>query len=1075
LTSIIRFRHFGVAAIVLLLLAWAGSLSAQTFRGSISGLVVDPSGAAVPNIEVKASNEATGVTYTTKTSSSGQYLFEDLPLGQFTIATSASGFQPLAVKNVTVNAGAVHALTLKLAIFSSNTTVNVTASALALDTQSSTLTTTVSSQTIENQPNAGRSFLQAASLAPGYAGYTNNSFTGAINGTRVEQVNYQINGTDNNDPFRGQTAANQNGVYGIPGVLFPIDAIEELSLQTQSTPEAGRNPGGVLNLVVKSGTNQVHGSAFYFNRDTALAEASPFLPLGQNAPDNTSSNRGGSFGGPIIRNRTFFFLAFEKQNFSIGPGASSTEPGTGYQAAARALLANYSVTENTVSTNLLNGLWPSNALAASAASTNNFFSTDNEYGYSYNVVAKVDHKINDKNNLSSSWYWGQGNQVAPVGSYLKSYYCAAPLHVQNYSVVWNSILTPRLTNQLLLGVDSYNQTFRDFKHNQDVAALGLVTESPFSGSPTITIGNFDPIGLVGPSGRISVTGHITDALSWVVGKHQIRAGGEFRKVQTNEFYYNNAVGSLDFNGKVGPWGSSSADSYVKALADFLAGYSDQSSIAYGDATRYLYQNTTSLFVHDTWQLAPRLSVNYGVRWDYLTPVHNDSKDLSTFVPSLGGVVYQGNQIGSLYPGDWTNFSPRLGFSYQPKSNDESLVIRGGFGIYYDTPAFDNFVQATSPNNGAGGIQDNPGGPKPVNSYTQGATTIVSGQNFFANAALNNSTSLFSVSQKFRTPRDVTYNLQIEKSLGGRAIVQLGYVGLIGKHLTDTVDINRAALNSSGTIVQSSRPYYAKFPKYTVINQLNTDAVSNYNSLQAVLKLSAWHGLTAQAAYTWSHNLDDSSSPRAKQDWPQDSLNLKANYGNSDSDQRHTFIATLSYAVPNSKHGPRWLTNDWTLNSLLSFHTGNPFTVLMRSLDTSGTGDYTQFAQIVGDPFAGVSHRRQVSSGSAYVQWINPDAFAAPAAGTFGNQRRNQIFGPGYADVDLSAFKSVRITGRVKAQLRAELFNVFTRVNLGNPSYVYSPSGFGTIGATIGASSANGAPGIGPGEPFNAQLGLKVIF
>jgi len=553
-----------------------------------------------------------------------------------------------------VNAGAVRTLPLKLSISAGSTTVSVTASALALDTQSTTQTTDIPSQTIESQPNAGRSFLQAASLIPGYAGYTNNSFTGAVNGTRVEQVNYQINGTDNNDPFRGQTAANQNGVYGIPGVLFPIDAIEELSFQTQSTPEAGRNPGGVLNLVVKSGTNQLHGSAFYFRRDTALAAASPFLPAGQAAPDNTSSNWGGSFGGPIVKNRTFFFLAYEKQNFSVGPGAASTEPGTGYQAAAEAVLANAGhlygsyapISVNPVSLKLLNGLWPSNALAASAASPNNFFSTDNEYGYSHNIVAKIDHKINDKNTLSASWYWGQGNQVAPVGSYLKPYYCAAPLHVQNYSVVWNSILSTRLTNQLLLGADGFNQTFRDFKHDQDVAALGLVTKSPFSGSPSITVGNFDQVGEVGPAGRVSVTGHVTDALSWVIGKHQIRAGGEFRKVQTNEFYYNNAVGSLDFNGKVGPWASSRADSYVKALADFLAGFSDQSSIAYGDATRYLYQNTTSFFAHDTWQLAPRLSVNYGVRWDYLTPVHNGSKDLSTFVPSRGGVVYQGNQIGS---------------------------------------------------------------------------------------------------------------------------------------------------------------------------------------------------------------------------------------------------------------------------------------------------------------------------------------------------------------------------------------------------------------------------------------------
>jgi hypothetical protein len=1073
---------------MLLLLAWAGSLAAQTFRGSISGTVVDPSGAVVPNLTIAATHEATGVTYTTKTSSSGQYLFEDLPLGPFTVSAAARGFQPLAVKGVIVNAGAVRALPLQLSISANNTTVNVTATALALDTQSSTQTTDIPSETIEDEPIAGRSFLQAASLAPGTAGYTNNSFTTSVNGTRVEQVNYQINGTDNNDPFRDQTAANQNGVEGIPGVLFPIDAVEELSLQTQSTPETGRNPGGVLNLVVKSGSNELHGSGFYFKRDTSLSASSPFLQKGQSKPENTSSNWGGSVGGPIIKHRTFFFLSYEKQNFSVAPGETSTEPGTGYVSAAEEVLANanqqygtYSpVSVNSVSLALLNGLWPNNALAVASASTNNFFSTDNEYGYSHNLVAKIDHKINDKNTLSVSGYIGEGNQVAPVGSDLKPYYCAGPLHVHNYSAVWNSTLSTRLTNQLLLGVDAYNQTFHDFKHSQNISSYGLVTESPFTGSPQITIGNFDPIGLVGIAGRVSVTGHVTDALSLVIGKHQFRAGGEFRKVQTNEFYYNNALGSLDFSGNVGPWYNSSnpkADSYVKALADFLAGYSDSSSIAYGDATRYLYQNTTSVFANDTWQLNPRLTVNYGVRWDYLTPVHDGFKDLATFDPAHGGVAYQGNQIGSLYPGDWVNFSPRVGFSYQPSSARAGIVVRGGFGIFYDTPAFDNFVQSTSKNGGAGGIQDDPGGPKQVNNYTQGIATITSGQDFFGGAALSNSTSLFSVSQKFRTPRDVTYNLQIEKSLGERAIAQIGYVGLIGKHLADTVDINRSAPNASGSAVQSLRPYYTAYSgaysEYTFINQLNTDAVSNYNALQAVLKLSAWHGLGGQASYTWSHNLDDSSSARAKQDWPQDSLNLKGNYGNADTDQHHSLSAVLSYAIPSSQAGPKWLTSGWSVNGLVSIHTGNPFTIATNSQDSSGTGDKTQFADVVGKPFAGVSHKRVTASdGSVYEQWINTSAFKVPAAGTFGNQRRNQYFGPGYADIDTSVFKDVLLKERIKAQFRAELFNTFNRVNLGNPSTGYGSS-FGTIGSTVGAY--NSSPGIGPGEPFNAQLGLKVSF
>jgi len=1067
----IRVKPILVTAIAQAFLLLAVTLSAQTFRGSIGGSVLDPTGARIVNQRVQASNESTGINYSTETSNTGQYNFQDLPLGSYTVTAAVTGFKSVSVKGVTVTAGNIYSLDLKLTQAAGNsTTIEVSAEALVLDTQTDVHTTTISAESLEDTPVAGRSFLAFASLAPGYAGEANNSYTGSVNGTRVEQVNYQINGTDNNDPFRNQTAANQNGVAGIPGVLFPIDAVDEVSFQTSAVAETGRNPGGTFNLITKSGTNTLHGSAFYYNRNEALAAASPFLPSGQEKPANRSTNWGGSVGGPIIQDRTFYFLSYEKQTFTVSPGVAGTEPGTGYQSAAAALLEQYNVPQNSASVWALQNLWPQSALtAASSASSANYFGPDSEYGFSHNLLVKIDQRLSSKHNLSASWYTGEGPQVAPIGTMLKYYFVVAPLHVQNYSVVLNSALTPRLTNQVQLGADSFNQTFRDYKHDENVQPY-FNTGSPFTGSPTISIGNFDPIGLVGPTGRVSVTGHITDALSWTYGFHQLRLGGEFRKVQCNEFYYNNALGTLVFSGQSGPWAGLETDTNTAALADFLAGISSYSSISYGDAARYLYVNSGSGFAQDIWRVAPKLTVTYGLRYDYTTPVHNGDKNISTFVPSRGGVVYQGVDIDSLYPGDHTNFGPRIGFTYQP-GDQKGLVIRGGLGIYFDTPAFDNFVQSRSPNNGAGGIQSNPGGLDPVNSYVQGQTTIVPGQSIFANAILNNSTALFAVSQKFKTPRDYTFDLQIEKSLGGKTILQLGYVGLEGRHLVDEVDINRAAFNSNGITDNTTRPYYATFPQYTVINQLNTDATSNYNSLQAVIKTAGWHGLSGQAAYTWSHNLDDSSTTAQTKDWAQDSLNLKGNYGNADSDQRQTLATAISYAVPGSSYGPRWLSHGWTLNNSLSFHSGNPFTVKVGNLDTTGTGDYTQFANISGNPYVHGSH--SVSNGA--VQWLNTNAFSLPTAGTLGNQRRNQLFGPGYSDVDLSVFKTAKVGERVNAQFRIETLNLFNRANYGAPSATYSTAenGFGVIGSTIGAS--DDAPGIGSGEPFNVQLGLRVSF
>jgi len=283
------------------------------------------------------------------------------------------------------------------------------------------------------------------------------------------------------------------------------------------------------------------------------------------------------------------------------------------------------------------------------------------------------------------------------------------------------------------------------------------------------------------------------------------------------------------------------------------------------------------------------------------------------------------------------------------------------------------------------------------------------------------------------------------------------------------------LNASGTVVQSSRP----FTGWKAINELRSNGTSNYNSLQAVLRSQDWHGVTAQAAYTWAHNLDQLTQYRNTYALPQ--INgvagydgLKLNYGNSDYDVRNTLTSVLSYRLPKFARGPQRLVNGWQANSLLSFHAGLPFTVRNRTLDNSGTGDKTQFAALV----SGENARKNVtpSGVKTKVQWLNTAAFAQPTAGTYSfTQHRNQIWGPGYSDVDFSLFKETPITERVNTQFRAEFYNIFNRTNLGSPSATYASgtNSFGSISQTIGAY--NSAPGIGPGEPFNVQLALKVLF
>ncbi len=339
----------------------------------------------------------------------------------------------------------------------------------------------------------------------------------------------------------------------------------------------------------------------------------------------------------------------------------------------------------------------------------------------------------------------------------------------------------------------------------------------------------------------------------------------------------------------------------------------------------------------------------------------------------------------------------------------------------------------------------------------------------------NQCGVFSVNRNFRTPYNFNYNFQLEQSLGSKALFQLGYVGSEGRRLLSLLNINQPYLPAQAALIGYDRPYSPSYPEYGDINQIESIGTSNYNSLQAVFSIRNMHGLTTQFSYTWSHNLDEVTSYRGQ--LPQDSTNFKGDYGASDFDTRNTFVGFANYNVPGFR-GPSLLTHGWQLNTVVTLKGGQPIN-LFTGTDTTGTNEYTQRPDQIGNPFAGVSHKVQNIDGSRFVQWFNPAAFADPAAGTYGNFRRNSFFGPGFADTDLSIFKNTAITERVNTQFRVEMFNVTNRLNLASPgpqqlgnSYTDSSS-FGQTGSTIGAG--NYAPGIGPGEPFNTQLALKIIF
>jgi hypothetical protein len=1089
---------------ILIAVSLAVAVNAQTFRGAINGTVSDPSGGVVPNATVKATEKATGIDHSTTTTSDGVFAFQDVPIGTYTVTVTATGFPLMTIDNVLVTQGAIYTLSVKLTLSQQTTTVEVSASALTLDTTTETQTTAIGGGDLQTMPLNGRDFSQLVEAVPGFAGYSAGGY-GSLNGTRANQINWQIDGVDNNDLWHNIPAVNQGGVSGIAGIVLPLDAVDQFTVQTQSAPESGRNPGGTVDLAIKSGGNAIHGTVYDYHRNEAFAAASPFVT---SKKENRNYNYGFSVGGPVLKDRLFYFLTFEKQRFTIGLPGLATEPSAAYQTLATNLMAAHGVTSvNPVSAKLLANLWPSYALTGQAVK-NNYSSPDPEFGYSYNGLGRIDYKINDKNQLSFHYFSGEGNQVAPVGgsalseaaSELKYYYEVAPIHVSNYSLILNTVVTSKLSNELLAGVNYFRQIFSDENNGFKVSQYGLVLFPGFdatglTGAPNIQISGFDGVGQTPPEGREDITGHLTDVLSYTVGRHQYRFGGEFRRAQLEEFYHRHGLGNIKFDGSVGPWSSDpNASSEVKALADFLAGdfNPNTSTIAIGNPTRLVYVKTFDFFFQDAWQLSRKLTFNYGVRWDYEGPLGDSKKDLSVFIPSKGGLVFQGAGIDHVYPSRYKNFSPRLGAAYKLNQNGD-LVVRAGFGVYFDTPNLNPFLDNRPANGAPNGIEGNPAGSSPVDTvgpavappWQSGVAVFPAGG---ATCPTGNGCSgvfnLFSVSQDFRNAYNYNYNLNVEKGFGKSLLLQVGYVGSAAHHLLTTQDINQAALNPTGTLVQSSRPFFAQFPDFGIINEVNSNGNSNYNSLQTVLKVREWHRFNSQFTYTWSHALDDITAYRGTT--PQNAFLIQGEYGNGDFDTRHNFTSLLTYDLPSASYAKRLLSG-WQLSTFLSFHTGQPFNIT-TNVDTTGTGENVQRVDMIGKPYAGASHA--FSSGG--VSWINASAFAAPAPGHYGTLPRNYLYGPGYGSVDFSVLKNTKISERVSAQLRIELFNLFNRTNLAPPSggcgVVNNPlsglqadrvctgitgSGLGVTADTIG--DFNGAPGIGPGEAFNMQLGLKIIF
>jgi hypothetical protein len=1102
---------------IFFVLACAQATHAQSFRGGITGTILDNTGAAIPAAAVIVVETATNTTYNSVSTSAGEFNFPNLSPGSYTITISATGFATAKYDKVIVEAGSVYTLPAKLSVSSTSLTVEVTAASLTLDTATDVQATVLPQVVVQNLPNSGRDFTQMLAQTPGFAGLSTGGGAGnaSVNGTRSNSVNWQIEGTDNNDLWWNIPAVNQGGVSAIAGVIFPIDAIDNFSFVTTGATDLGRNPGGTANLTIKSGTNQLHGTAYYYNHNEFFERRNPFSTT---KPESRNQNYGFSVGGPILRDKFFFFLAGEHQGFLIGAESHATEPSAAYQSAAYSVLDYYGVPHNPVSSNLLNGtgtlsgLWPASALTG-AAQPENYQASGNLTGHSFNGLIKLDANLTDKDHLSARWFVGQGTQTAPTSSALTPYFENAPIHVDNFSIIYNRVLTPAIANQLSMGVSYFNQVFGDADTSFSPIGLGLntgVTDPTLPGAPHLVIGptgsgsgltagntGFDPTGVTAPSGRNDITGHLDEDLTWNKGAHQFHFGGELRQAQVDDFYQTGQRGTLYFDGSQGPWNTSNfigavaqtpcaalatknqgaaapagTTSNTLFLADFLAGCLNPtaSSIVLGDPKRQVFVNTFALYGQDAWQVSKKLNFNYGIRYDYEGPVHSNYPNLSVFDPtSPSGLAVAGQGVANIYNKFWGGVSPRVGFAYQL---DNATVLRAGYGFYYDSIYMKSILQ----NNGAQNISVFGPGLNPAGSNlvvnAQGLNQVIQpGVDIYPTiaaasgaAAGPGSITISTFDKNFKPSDTQIWDLNLQHSLTNSVLLQIGYVGTKGTHLLGLFDINPALPNASESPDTTTRPYYSQFPAFGVIDEARSNLGSIYNALQTTLKLQSWHGLTSQLAYTWSHALDYETGllPYV----PQDPTNERPEYGNSDYDVRNTFTGYFDYVFPVFR-GPERLTKGWEVNSGFSFHGGTPYTVTASS-NVSGNGENADRAvQVVSNP-NNVSHA--IVNGA--VQWFSPTAFVDPAPGTYSPTRRGQNYNPSYGAFDLSGIKTTAITERVSAQLKVNVYNLFNRTNLAPVGFPATGEG-GTIGETIGPYLGN--PTIGPGEPLNAEFALKIIF
>jgi hypothetical protein len=1173
------------ARIVLLAVALSlMSLSAvgQSTAGRVLGSVTDQSGASVAGATVVITDTQRGTSRTLVTDASGDYVAPDLIPGTYKIHVAAKGFKSIERPNITIEVATDVRADFTLQPGNVSEVVIVTGEIPLLNTTSSTLGGTLTNQEINDLPLNGRNYQNLLQLRPGVMRYPGGGFsTTSANGLRAEDNAFLIDGLYNSEPFSGQGILNGAGIVGDSATILPIDSIQEFNLQQNPPAEYGWKPGAIVNVGLKSGTNRFHGTAFAFGRDGALDARNYFNSAPAAKVDRSLEQFGGSLGGAIIKNKAFFFGAYEGQRYNIGNTYSVTTPSmqplptpavpnctfvvgdclnsipnaiADLQAAMAAGVVDahgQSIVPSNASQLISGCTWaatgPVTCLGTGFPINNNLSPNfvqgfPNQAGTD-DVVAKVDYNLNSRHTISGTYFFGNNSGTAEDFAELESQW-RSKIHTRAQVVGGNWIWTPNTNwvNEARAGYSRLYQPTFPGDINTPASAYGLTT-----GVSGLFTGGLPRIGFAGAfvpgeggfkwpkfQGPDTVTQFI-DHVSYTLGKHSFKFGGELRRDAVNGGAFGNARGSITVLGGV----AITAGAGSTALEDFFAGDPFKASVQVGDPKRQLHDWAYGLFAQDDWRVTKNLTLNYGLRYEFSTVPKEAHNRLANFDPSSAtGVIQVGiNGVSQPFDSAPKDFAPRIGFAWDITGRGNT-VLRGGVGLMYESVNWESFLAFNNSygltNIPTGAIIANTGLP---NQQTAGGTITSgnlsippilpqwdSGTPLYGNLSsssincdplVGGPCPIMSVARNLTTPYVWNYNLNVQHAFTPKLSLEIGYVGNHGTNLTGIRDINQ---ETPGSNDQTTRPFNTQFGWLSNIFQMGNIYKSNYNGLQTTLTARNYHGLSMVVGYTYSHSLDDVGANwdfGAGYGMPQDSTHPQREYASSDFDIRHRFTASITYAVPGKKgHGQMF--EGWEINAIATLQSAQPWGVidLTSGLDGIGGAPFSppQSPPMRWDFFGNPSDFKSGSTPIPFFPAGSPSTPAActsdaasvgasgtlatfgcfakgnsvliaPPAGQFGTMGRNLFRDSGFSNLDFSIAKNWHFGERLQAQFRAEFFNILNHPNFANPyggqngygnnDPVAAPTLFGCGCVTPDVAAAN--PAIGSGGPRSIQLGLKFTF